>query len=152
MTIELIAGDDILGIAGDLWGSYLGDDVIPSVPGLLTPGVTASVSVVGEWNGLVVVATSARGARLVGSVLLEIAEEELGEADLNDAIGELVNIIGGNVKSVLPGPSSLSLPVVSQGAVTISERGAEIVAEAALEWLGEQFEITVWHSISSNGA
>jgi chemotaxis protein CheX len=152
MTLTLLAGQDLHAIAGDLWASYLGDDPLPSVPGLLVPEVSATVSIVGEWNGLVVVGTSARGARLVGSVLLEIDDSELSEGDVNDAFGELVNIIGGNVKSVLPGPSSLSLPLVSAGAVAVSERGAEIVAEAAVEWRGEQYEITVWSSIESKGA
>ncbi|RKS80188.1 chemotaxis protein CheX [Motilibacter peucedani] len=152
MTIALLGSEDILAIAGDLWASYLGDEPLPSVAGLVVPEVSATVSVVGEWNGLVVVGTSVRGARLVGSVLLEIDEADLSDGDVNDAFGELVNIIGGNVKSVLPGPSSLSLPLVSAGAVTVSERGAAIVAEAALEWQGEQFEITVWSSIETKGA
>jgi chemotaxis protein CheX len=30
----------------------------------------------------------------------------------NDAIGEIANMIGGNIKSLLPGPSKLSLPSV----------------------------------------
>ena len=85
MTLELIAGEDILAIAGDLWASYLGDEPLPSVPGLILPEVSATVSVVGEWNGLVVVGTSARGARLVASVLLEIDESELSEGDGQEA-------------------------------------------------------------------
>lgn len=149
MTVALLVGEDILGIAGDLWASYLGDEPFPSIPGLVAPEVSASVSVVGEWSGLVVVASTLRGARLVGSVLLDVADEDLADEDLNDAFGELVNIVGGNVKSVLPGPSTLSLPLVTKGAVSVSERGAQIVAEAALEWQGEQFEITVWSSTDS---
>lgn len=152
MTIAPLAGEDILGIAGDLWASYLNDDAVVSVPGIVEPEIRATVSVTGGWNGLVVVSTSEYGARAVGATLLDLGMEDLTEADLNDALGELVNIVGGNVKSVLPGPSSLSLPLVSRGAVAVSERGAELVAEAALEWLGEQFEIAVWHSTTSVGA
>ena len=35
--------------------------------------------------------------------------------DVADAVGELVNMIGGNVKSLMPGPSTLSLPLVRAG-------------------------------------
>lgn len=151
MTAELLAPEDILGIAGDLWASYLGDEPTPSVPGLVTPETSASVSIVGEWNGLVVITTSVLGARLVASVLLETPEDEVTGEDVTDAFGELVNIVGGNVKSALPGPSSLSLPLVSQGEVSIGARGVQIVAEAALEWYSELFEITVWSTTSAQG-
>ena len=29
-----------------------------------------------------------------------------------DAVGEMANVVGGNVKSLLPGPSTLALPIV----------------------------------------
>lgn len=147
----VIADEDILGIAGDLWSSYLGEEALPAMLGTLTPEISSNVSVFGAWNGTVVVATTARGARLVGSALLEIPEDELTKGDIDDAVGELANIVGGNVKSVLPGPSSLTLPVVSHGAVAVNERAAVIVGQAALEWWGEVFEITVWHGPAEGG-
>ena len=39
---------------------------------------------------------------------------ESGEADAEtkkDAIGELINMVGGNIKSMLPQPSALSTPI-----------------------------------------
>ena len=36
----------------------------------------------------------------------------LDEEDVADALGELANVVGGNVKAVLPGPSVLGLPEV----------------------------------------
>jgi chemotaxis protein CheX len=47
--------------------------------------------------------------------MLETPEWSLSQADLKDALAELCNIVGGGVKSILPGPSSLSLPKVSAG-------------------------------------
>src|SRR4051794_26328416 len=148
-----LAGEDLLAIAGDLWSSYLGSEPGPSVPGLGNPAeVTASVSIAGEWDGVVVISMSAKSAQDVGSALLQLEPGDLEVADLDDAVGELANIIGGNVKSVLPGPSSLSLPVVAHGSANVAGRGAHIVAQAALEWRGEHVEIAVWSSTSTEGA
>jgi chemotaxis protein CheX len=38
------------------------------------------------------------------------------DADVCDAFGELANMIGGNLKAVLPHPVHLSMPSVVQGA------------------------------------
>jgi chemotaxis protein CheX len=44
-----------------------------------------------------------------------LGREPQGEAELVDAIGEIANMTGGNVKALLPGPSVLSLPEVAAG-------------------------------------
>ena len=148
-----LAGEDLLAIAGDLWTSYLGSEPGPSVPGLGRPAeVTASVSIAGTWNGVVVISMSTASATQVGSALLQLEPADLEPADIDDAVGELVNIVGGNVKSVLPGPSSLSLPLVAHGSANVAGRDAQIVAQAALEWRGEHVEIAVWSSTSTEGA
>ena len=36
----------------------------------------------------------------------------IDDEDIEDALGELANVVGGNVKAVLPGPSALGLPEV----------------------------------------
>jgi len=144
-----VADTDLLAIAGDMWASYLGDEPLPSIPGFVAPEVNATVSIVGGWSGVVVVGASELGAGLVGSALLQVPVDELTSTDVDDALGELANIIGGNVKSTLPGPSSLSLPVVSRGAVRVDR--AVLLAEAALEWYGENFEISVWAAPEGEG-
>jgi chemotaxis protein CheX len=149
VTAVAVADTDLLAIAGDMWSSYLGDEPVPGVPGYVSPELCATVSIVGGWSGVVVVGASERGAALVGSALLQLPVDELAPGDVDDALGELANIIGGNVKSVMPGPSSLSLPVVSRGVVTVDR--AVLVAETALEWYGENFEISVWASPEGEG-
>ena len=44
-----------------------------------------------------------------------MAEAELTTADLHDALGELTNMTGGNLKALLPEPCTLGLPVVVEG-------------------------------------
>jgi chemotaxis protein CheX len=44
--------------------------------------------------------------------MLGIGAEDVAEADIADALGEMANVIGGGVKSLLPGECALSLPHV----------------------------------------
>jgi chemotaxis protein CheX len=41
--------------------------------------------------------------------------KDAGDSEMQDALGELANIAGGNVKSLLPAGCLLSLPTVAQG-------------------------------------
>jgi len=40
--------------------------------------------------------------------------EEVTSDEIGDALGELANVLGGNVKAMLPAPSTMSLPTVSE--------------------------------------
>ncbi|MDP2227974.1 MAG: chemotaxis protein CheX [Moraxellaceae bacterium] len=70
----------------------------------------ASIMIEGAWNGQVVVACSRRLAQRVAAVMFQCEDSELREALWADALNEIANIIGGNVKSLLPSPSRLGLP------------------------------------------
>ena len=154
MSATLLEYTALLGFAEEIWESYFGGEQpeFVSEDQAPTTGVSASVSIVGPWNGVVVVSTTVVGADQVAAALLGMTVEEVEPGDVDDAIGELVNIVGGNVKSVLPGPSSLSLPLVAHGSANVAGRDAQIVAQAALEWRGEHVEIAVWSSTSTEGA
>ena len=43
-----------------------------------------------------------------------MSEEELSEAEIRDAVGEIVNMVGGNLKGIVEGDSALSLPCVGE--------------------------------------
>jgi len=64
------------------------------------------------------------------------------DEDVADAVGELVNMIGGNVKSLMPGPSVLSLPVVAAGRVA---RPSDSVEACRLDatWAGSPLVVSV---------
>jgi chemotaxis protein CheX len=74
--------------------------------------LAAAVSVTGAWRGHVVVACSPAASHHVAAVLLGIPAGEVTAADVTDALGELANVIGGNVKACLPESCALSLPYV----------------------------------------
>ena len=66
------------------------------------------VDVVGPWTGTVVLTTGREtAAELTRALLGEHAPAELEDEDVDDAFGEIANVVGGNVKAALPGPSAL---------------------------------------------
>ena len=73
------------------------------------------VQITGAWQGAVTVECSGGLARRVASILFETDPCDLSNDQVSDALGELTNIIGGNIKALLPGPSELSMPAVTEG-------------------------------------
>ena len=141
--------DDVLGILHEVWASYLSaeGELLPRLGGP-EPGaelLTASVSVAGAWIGHIVVETSGAAARGIAAAMLALQDEELTEADVTDAMGEIANVVGGNVKSAVPDPSTLSLPlVVRGGAGALAWPDAAESVRAELAWRGEPVTVTVW--------
>jgi chemotaxis protein CheX len=103
--------------------------------------VSSWVESVGPWNGAVVLTTGRPTAlQLATCVLAEHAPPVLDAEDIEDAIGELANVVGGNVKTVLPGPSVLGLPQV--GAAPPSRHPADL-CRVELSWRGRSLVVTV---------
>ncbi len=73
----------------------------------------AWVRISGAWEGSVMIGCSGQLARRAAGAMFDVPPEDATESDLSDAIGELANVLGGNVKGLVPGPSLLSLPTVS---------------------------------------
>ncbi len=72
--------------------------------------------------------------------------DEVTEDDVADALGELANMIGGNVKSILPELSALSLPHVhAEGSAGRYPSSAE-VCKLSGTWLDEYVAVTVLES------
>jgi chemotaxis protein CheX len=74
-----------------------------------------AIQIAGEWMGSVVLALSPELACEAASSMLEIPVATVNQVDLGEVAAELVNMVGGNLKSLLPGPSYLSLPTIIAG-------------------------------------
>jgi chemotaxis protein CheX len=75
----------------------------------------ATVQISGKWMGSVILTLSPEVARSCAVTMLEISDDDVTDADMQDVAAEMANIIGGNVKSTLPGPSFLSMPTIVSG-------------------------------------
>ena len=140
---ELIDDATIQSIAEDAWIALVGEDeILVPLPGELPGDVVSSwVDVVGPWTGTVVLTTGREtAAGLTRALLGEHAPAELDDEDIADAFGEIANVVGGNVKAALPGPSALSLPDVGEAPAV---RNPADVVRIDVLWRGEPITISV---------
>ena len=130
-------------IAGEAWVALVGEDeMLVSVPGdLPADSLSAWVDVVGPWTGSVVISTGRQtAAELTRALLQEAAPELLDHEDVVDAFGEIANVVGGNVKAALPGPSTLGLPEVGEAPVV---RNPDDVCRIDVLWRGQPLAVSV---------
>lgn len=116
MQATLISEEQLLEVVESIWDSMLGLPVsLRGSEGLVrdAAGLTACVQISGAWNGVVLFLPTERFARRATTIML--AEDELETVDVLDAVAELCNMVGGGIKTLLPGPSQLSLPTIMQG-------------------------------------
>lgn len=147
LATDWLTDVDLLGIAERTWSSYLDlDGSTPLQPADhdIRPELTASVSVTGAWDGHVVVTCSVLAARLVAAAMLGLDHGDVTPDDVMDATGELANVLGGNVKTLLPQPSVLSLPQVVLGD-RLYFPGTRTVRRLTGTWCGEPIAISVLH-------
>lgn len=77
--------------------------------------VTAAVHFVGEWKGAALIECRRQQALLFAGRFLGIGEAADLDDDVRDVIGELANMVAGNLKSLLPKGVELSMPSVVEG-------------------------------------
>lgn len=77
--------------------------------------IAACVQITGAWRGAVALSCGEELAAEAATVMFAIDGGKPARNDLQDALGELVNMIGGNIKALLPETCHLSLPSVVEG-------------------------------------
>jgi hypothetical protein len=138
---DLIDEETVQSIAQEAWSALVGDDefLVPLPGGLPDDAVSSWVDVVGPWTGAVVITTARSTAEELSRCLLkEHAPPVLDTEDIEDGLGELANVVGGNVKAVLPGPSVLGLPEVGSAPAAGSD-----TCRVDLLWRGQSLTISV---------
>jgi chemotaxis protein CheX len=138
--------DDVRTLTREVWTTFLGNEVplLFVEDNAFVPDWSASVTIKGAWDGMVSLETTRAGAQNVTRSLLALDSDadDLADSDLVDAIGELVNMVGGNVKGLVPGPSRLSLPLVAAGRFAHGSSQAEVVRLCST-WAGEPLVVVV---------
>lgn len=77
--------------------------------------ITGNVQIAGEWRGVVLLHASEGFARRTAEKMFSLMPDEISYADIQDAFAEITNMVGGNIKGQVPGPSILSIPTVTTG-------------------------------------
>ncbi len=106
-------------IASDIWSAMLGLTLEPHYDAPVFPPdervATGIVQITGDFEGAVTIQLTGAKAREVAAVMFAMEPDEIGDEEVSDAVGELANMTGGNVKSTMCGTCQLSLPSVTSG-------------------------------------
>lgn len=101
--------EDLADIAITVW-EVLESGLEPTGPIAGEELRSGSVSIEGCWTGTVVVETELASLRALAQGMFE--EAEVDDEQLDDALAEITNMVGGNIKCLLEEESRLSLPSV----------------------------------------
>lgn len=75
--------------------------------------LTAAIYYAGQWQGALLVECSQEQARAWSGRLMDLTEPS--DADARDGLGELTNVLAGNLKPLLPPGVGISIPSVVDG-------------------------------------
>ncbi len=76
--------------------------------------LSAQIKITGDAKALLSLHSEASFARHLAATMYMADADGLAEDEIHDALGELVNILAGNIKGMVPGETFLSLPCVGQ--------------------------------------
>ena len=137
---------DVESIASDVWASAVPGGALPPASGLHREGLAVgAVSISGAWQGWVTLELAVATATRLTAAMLGSGGDVPTPEDVDDALGELANMIGGNVKSLVPAPSALGLPVVVADPGEVVAAGEEI-CRAELCRDGAALRVRVWQA------
>lgn len=146
-----VSCDDLTAVVQQVWSSFLDVDlaVVPADTTVLqAPVLSAVVHISGAWEGAVRLECRATHAAAAAALMFAIEPSEASDEASRDALGELANIVTGNVKSLLPAPSALSLPSVSSTDVSGAPTSprAVLVRRVAFVAPAGALRVTVWEA------
>ena len=146
MSSTLITDEQLWDLVEPIWSMMLGlaakrDD--SDAGGREVRGLAASVQIDGAFHGTVLFLPTEVFARRAAARMLAVPESSVGADDMDDAIGELCNILGGGVKNLVPAPSSLSLSKVWHGAPDVPDSRIPMAAGLRFACDGEPLELQI---------
>lgn len=142
-----ITAEDLVRIVTEVWRDVLAQEAAPapfSAPGELT----GCIQITGAFRGAVVVAVPRSVARAAAAAMFALDQAGLSADEERDAIGELTNMVGGHVKSMVASPSQLALPAVVPGNDhCLDGSRLQLLAEQALAAPGGSLAVRVYEDI-----
>ena len=138
--------DDVASLASQVFTQMLEVDLEPGDPASGDPtGATidARVHISGVWQGALVIQCARAVATQMAQRLFHC--DDPPAADVQDAVGELANVIGGNVKSLVSDHGCfLSVPAVVEGRdYQVRMPGTFILARHPFQAFGSPLVVTL---------
>ena len=146
---------EVVQLTRQAWSTVTGDELSPVDVGrpFCEGDIWSTIVIQGELEcGVMLCCSEALARRLTGQ-MLGMEPEEISLEDTFDAIGEMVNIVGGNLKELVPGATGLSLPCVSKGNGIFERPTAHTSSSCQVFQVeGELLEVIVVHQPALVGA
>lgn len=133
----------IIEIAKSIWSSLLKEELshTPDPSQTQAPGVTGIISFEGAWNGALMLQCDSSLAMTLTANMFGVEVDPKSD-EIRDAVGELTNMLAGNVSAILPQPCHIGLPVVAFGSdYEVQIIGANI--ETTVGFVCEELPMTV---------
>ncbi len=142
--------DDLTRIVQSVFGTMMELEVTP-VPAPWvhsSDAIAAAVHFVGEWRGATLVETGGPQARHFAHKFMGIPIPPAIDDDVRDVMGELANMVAGNLKSLLPHGVDISVPSVVEGSdYSLRISHGNLVEQAHFTSVAGDFCITVVESL-----
>jgi chemotaxis protein CheX len=105
-------------------------------------------------NAVSLVLSVSDGVARTGSAnMLAMSPEEVTDEDQRDVVAELTNMIGGNLKSMIPGANFLSLPTVVEGRdLDLQVPGAEKIDDVVLASDSGTLRVRLFAQVKAGGS
>ena len=108
----------IRSIVRTVWSTQLGLEILDvddADRSSSTPTMTAAIHISGDFHGGIRLECSRTIVRSAASIMFDLPADQLVDDDDRDVIGELANVVAGNIKALIPGTNSISLPTIVEG-------------------------------------
>lgn len=139
-----VAIDDLRAVVDSVLSATFGLTAVEGLPAVDVPMISSLVGIAGSWNGAVLVGCTLPLAKRLASSMFGVPLAELTQEHLEDTMGEMANMVGGNVKAIIPPSNSLSLPTVVEGRdYRVRVPQTAVVHDLVLNVEGEAFRVTV---------
>jgi chemotaxis protein CheX len=142
-------------IIQDTWASTLEFqiDYLDLEEFTVAEALTVSVRISGAWCGELHLQCPLPLARLIAVAIFQVEAAKAGDEEMLDALGELIHIVGGNLKALLPQPVTVSLPSrpesTDRNHLAAHRRKA---CRLALKSKGYPFAVTLFERLDADGA
>jgi len=134
-------------IVQTVWSTQLGLEIRnlhEPAEGADSPMITATIHISGDFSGGIRFECSKVLIRQAASVMFDRPGNQLNDDDDRDVIGELANVIAGNIKALIPGSNSISLPTIIDGTdYVVSNLDVKFSDEFGFTHEGKSMKVTL---------